>query len=603
MSKTYRGEKWFSALALILTWTLDSAMDKSRMDTVVEVLIELLSPELTPAEEQRRKYVSHLTALLRDPAVKLQQPVNIPAESYFSFLSCGVQMKHAVNFVGGRCNYQVTLSGAPSSRVPLVLSTVKFIFNNPQFNTIIRHGTGVTRPPIMHQIDGRSFKWTDVRKCVQVDDEAAGSGSWLSCTADLSLVEDVTLVLEGAIVAARPQELQVGCTGSKPPAQMLTSLRPSPQIQSVMVTFEGAGGWTANIPFNVKDRPIERTSRRKWIGRTVTNGVTALICRTLEGNGEQTTLRVNHRQPNFRLNVEHAPPGLLGEFYTLRLVVVNSERTDMRAYVDLELAPGEGMTAIADDTLVIPSGSASPTSATRELKNVDLGVIAHGSSTTLTVHVIGRNTPGERVLSIAVYFRLVNESSSVDVFARGTPGTQPSAARGFYSVIEETARIPFISPFEFDVDVSTITEDVELAHGHAPSVSDLGVYARGPKNHTSNEDPFMRETMQLVVASVKNMSPFQLELHREEMLTARATHGDGRVQLVSSSFDSQTGNVSMPGCVYRGDDIVSSSSALSSLAPRSDIQALLSTSGSRTACARTAFRSRVHVAVLEEVHG
>lgn len=207
IGKTYRKERWYMVLTSILRWSLRCAKELGSWEKAVECLVELMSDDLPMADNKRNDIQKELLDIVTiHPAANAEQhpPLIIQMDQINSFAKCFVQIKEQTNFVGSPVEYQITIktskTSPPSS---LKLSCIKIIFNDPQFNVILRDNDSQNEPEglEMHDFSENITKFT----------EDGDYLNWYTSTADLRLSKNQVKVFQGTVFPRDCGELKVRC--------------------------------------------------------------------------------------------------------------------------------------------------------------------------------------------------------------------------------------------------------------------------------------------------------------------------------------------------------------------------------------------------------
>jgi hypothetical protein len=115
--------------------------------------------------------------------------------------------------------------------------------------------------------------------------------------------------------------------------------------------------------------------------------------------------------------LQHSPPGLLTEFYGLKVLIKNGEKQDMRAYMNIscKLEEASGRISQPLNTLVLTLGAGiapervkdliyvdSSLNGSAAIEDLDLGQIARKKAISKELFLQCRNHPGNRVIVVTV---------------------------------------------------------------------------------------------------------------------------------------------------------------------------------------------------------
>lgn len=205
IGKTYRKEKWHMVLTSILRWSLRCAKELGSWERAVECLVELLADDLPMADNKRSDIQKELSDILTVHPLSTAEdhtPLVIQMDQINTFASCHVQIKKQTNFVGAPIDYQITLKtdkNSPPNKMRF--NAVKIVFNDPQYNTILKDSGAETEQKSLELID---FSNT----LTKVTDEGDYL-NWYSTEVDLGIQKNQTKVLQGLVIPQECGELKV----------------------------------------------------------------------------------------------------------------------------------------------------------------------------------------------------------------------------------------------------------------------------------------------------------------------------------------------------------------------------------------------------------
>jgi tetratricopeptide (TPR) repeat protein len=205
IGKTYRKEKWHMVLTSILRWSLRCAKELGSWERAVECLVELMSSDLPMAENKRNDVQKELLDILTvHPAANAQThaPLVIQMDQINAFATCQVQIKKQTNFVGAPVEYQVILkTNKTSPPVPFRFSAIKILFNDSQYNIILRDTRSEEDLKTMELIDFSGYLTKITEECEYMD--------WYTANADLRVLKGQTKALQGSVIPKDCGELKV----------------------------------------------------------------------------------------------------------------------------------------------------------------------------------------------------------------------------------------------------------------------------------------------------------------------------------------------------------------------------------------------------------
>lgn len=159
----------------------------------------------------------------------------------------------------------------------------------------------------------------------------AGSSKnvFLSKPVDLEIRRNMTKVFEGTL--SLPAITQEGSDKSAMPA-----VSPDLRIMSVVLILEAPAGVLALV-YKISERSLEQPSssleRRKW-WIVEANSMKSVL---LDGYGQISMIRALKTQPKLRLSLRHDFPAFVDEIFPVTVELVNEEKKEMRAIVDIEI--------------------------------------------------------------------------------------------------------------------------------------------------------------------------------------------------------------------------------------------------------------------------
>lgn len=205
IGKTYRKEKWDMVLTSILRWSLRCAKELGSWERAIECLVELLSDNLPMAENKRIDIQKELFDIMTlHPAANAEDhpPLLIQMDQINAFASCHVQIKKPTNFVGAPVEYQITLkTDKTSPPTAFRFNTVKVMFNDPQYNVVLKDNGLETEPKHIELID---FS----KNLIKVS-EKGDYLDWHSAASDLRVCKNQTKVFQGSVIPRDCGELKI----------------------------------------------------------------------------------------------------------------------------------------------------------------------------------------------------------------------------------------------------------------------------------------------------------------------------------------------------------------------------------------------------------
>ncbi|CAO3693960.1 unnamed protein product [Rhizopus stolonifer] len=407
IGKTYRKEKWNMVLTSILRWSLRCAKELKSWEKAAECLVELMSDELPMTEVKRKDIQRELSEMLVSNAER--DPLVIYMDQITSFIDCHVQIKHRTNFVGSHVDYQITLKTNKSSPpVPLRLGAVRILFNDPQYNVVLKDSNKQEEVKNTELIDFSEglVKLTEDEKYMD----------WFSAQCDLRIVKGQTKVLQGFVVPQKCTELKI--TG---------------------ISFDLLSQWQVELNCTI-DQVTENqyTGRRKWL-ESVSESTGKPIFKLLDGRGGLSSTNIMQKPPSIDMSFNHNAPALLDELFKLDITVKNTEKGLIHATLYAEIKNAEGI--VTGDYITFKQDENKEDHSVTKEYNLD--IIQAGQSVTQTAYLHGANTSGSRIIHLTVKYTVDGKDVS--------------------EIVEksEAIRIPFIAPFDASFDLCALTEKLE----------------------------------------------------------------------------------------------------------------------------------------------
>ncbi|CAO3664089.1 unnamed protein product [Rhizopus microsporus] len=414
IGKTYRKEKWNMVLTSILRWSLRCAKELGAWEKAIECLIELMSDELPMAENKRADIQREFMDMLSkhpESSVTERSPLVIHMDQINPFLTCHVQLKSPTNFVGSKVSYQIMLQTNRSSpQIPFRFNSLRILFNNSQYNTIIKD-LGI-------ETDVKNIELIDFSNDLKRIEEGDHSG-WLTTQRDLGIIKDQIKVLQGCIVPEKCGELKI--TGI------------------VLDLMSSHGQIELNYP--IGQLPEQPAARRKWL--EASDEGKKPVFKILDGRGELSIANIMQKPPSIDIEFNYNAPALLDELFALDVKIKNTETESITATLYAEIKNAEGI--VDDDYIALSSSEDDKDHAAT--KDMELGTIDSGQTVTKTIFLHGGSISGSRIINLNVKYTVIG--------------------RNFSEVVEksESVRIPFTAPFDASFELCSITERLERSIG------------------------------------------------------------------------------------------------------------------------------------------
>ncbi|TPX72790.1 hypothetical protein SpCBS45565_g00138 [Spizellomyces sp. 'palustris'] len=433
IGKTYRKEHWPNVLKDVLKWSVQCARTLGRWDVVVECLVELMSERMAGGADgnaEQEAVVQELMTILRGDGQDMTKGLRVAVDmdQIDGFLQCNVQFKKHSTYVGVSAPFQVVLTAASARSPPIALriSKIHIGFSDARFDHVILDlGNGGSSL----SSSGRRVKWLDITNCERKTLEGDDGHEVWTKKVDLEVLPGMTQVLEGVVIPGEGLDLK---------------------LLTVSVVLAAADG-QVSLNFNLSERGEDTSTRRKWC---VTDGAESIPRWVmLDGYGEQAALRVIRRQPNLSIQLTHAPPGYIDEVYWVVVEVVNEEKEEIEAYIDLEFRssgtdgadPTSHITQSFEDIAGEASSPAQPAGSDRNaISAIRLGVIPSLCRVSQRFWLRCRQNAGERVMYNTVYYRATSSST----LSNTLEAPQPSSHPDLFFRKNESIRLNFIKGFE-----------------------------------------------------------------------------------------------------------------------------------------------------------
>ncbi|CAJ0760342.1 3355_t:CDS:10 [Entrophospora sp. SA101] len=325
IAKTYRKEGWHTILESILQLSL-------RCAKVLEFIMD---------EQKRTEIQNELTNIIFRNEIENLGNIKPVILNMNETITCHVQFKQSMAFVGEPTLFQVTITTSPDSPpLPLRFSFIRFTFSDAHFNHYLKDKSHDDE-----EIDDSKIQLIDCKDCSWEEVEGGEGYAWVK---DVKLIfqKGVTRVFEGIITPKESGEshLQVVTLG-------------------ILNTK-----WRIELRFDLSGQR-ETQSRRKWLIKTAT-------VPTFKNIKEQNILKVTKKPPKLEIKANFSNPVLLDEYYPIELVVTNLESEDVKAFMNIDII--------------------------NDLKDIDLDIIPAGQSCVKTIYIIGKKTINFRTLHLVV---------------------------------------------------------------------------------------------------------------------------------------------------------------------------------------------------------
>ncbi|KAI8355688.1 Gryzun, putative trafficking through golgi-domain-containing protein [Blakeslea trispora] len=401
IGKTYRKEKWHMVLTSILRWSLRCAKELASWDRAIECLIELMSDDLPMADNKRNDVQKELLDILAssDKSPEEHKHLVVQMDQINTFLSCQAQIKQQKNFVSTPVEYQILVkTDKTSPPTPMRFQTVRILFNDPQYNVVLKDaGLEETLPPSIDLVDFSS----QLEKIVDEEDKYQG---WFTAQADLRVHKGQIKALQGSLVPHECGELKI-----------------------LSVCFDLVSPyWHVELNYGMEKMVEEHPApRRKWLQPSVNGKPNFKI---LDGRGCLSHAIIMQKPPSIDIKFEHSAPALLDELFKLNVVIKSSENEPIQATVYADMKNTEG--PIDEDYITF-----SPEISAKASQNLDVGCIQPHTSVSRAVYLHGSKAAGSRLIHVTVKYTLAGRDSS--------------------QIVEkvESVRIPFIAPFDVNFEL------------------------------------------------------------------------------------------------------------------------------------------------------
>nr|KAJ3420603.1 hypothetical protein HK105_005483 [Polyrhizophydium stewartii] len=465
IGKTYRREHWFAILASVNRWTIKCAQQLGLHSVVLEALVELLSPKVSPSIQDRQHVLSEIQAILGSgtacpslprPAARLHAQIDMDQIS--GFIQCGVQFKSPQAHVLETVHYQVHLSAAAgfgaqakSSPVSLPISHVLVKFSNSQFDLCVlplsSDGTDFSSSA---QSDAAAWNDRKVELVLCADSsrepvaQENSQAFWVKRANVAHLPAGKTCVFQGSLCASENQELW---------------------IASVHVVLETPLA-KLELVFKIPERPLSHAKRR-WLHAPDASAVPRWT--DLPGRGELSIIRIEQRKPKISARFSFVTPAYLGEYLPVTLELLSSETEPMRVFFTSRLTigaePGGPVDQHAQFVLnksdleppvceTRPQRSPSPQHHAAKME-IDVGTIAPQQRLTTEFYVRVPARPGPRMITGILSGLFI--SSPIEIAVDPETGAWDlSDTRLLSKPNDDAAIVVFESPFDVTAEVQQI---------------------------------------------------------------------------------------------------------------------------------------------------
>ncbi|KAG9304758.1 hypothetical protein G9A89_003932 [Geosiphon pyriformis] len=456
IAKTYRKEHWDAVLESILRLSLRCAKELEAWENVVEYLVELMSNNVSSTNEKRIEVQNHLMDILYENDVINSITITTPTHS---------------------------------PAIPLRFDILRLSFNDAYFNYCVTDNGNSGG-------QNQKLKWVDLRDCQLKEIE--GVGFFWTKMVNLNITKGSTLVYEGMIIPKESGEL--------------TLLSISLGLLSPY--------WKVDLNFNIAPDQSAKKVRRKWLEfGDIIDGTNAVLPKfiTLEGRGDQTSIKVTQKSAKVEIQVNHHSPALLDEHYQIELVILNLESEDVKVILNAELVSldFEVLDAyVTSDPAVIGRQS---------LNEIDVGIVPAGESSIQKIYVFGEKFPIPRTLHISVWY----------ASATSIPPTPPPTSGWIEK--EEELRIPFILPFE--VSFSSFPQYQGVSFYKLPDGESYGKLEK-----------------QLLVAKIISTGPWDIRVSGIDLILPDISDSNVKLEIKGFSTDLEDTfqqQVWRPGNVYQ----------------------------------------------------
>ncbi|KAI9481008.1 MAG: Gryzun, putative trafficking through golgi-domain-containing protein [Benjaminiella poitrasii] len=420
IGKTYRKEKWHMVLTSILRWSLRCAKELGSWEKAIESLVELMSDDLPMTENKRHDIQKELLDILTvHPTANSEKhpPLIIHMDQINAFVTCQVQIKQQTNFVGTPVDYQITLKTDKISPLkPFRFNAIRILFNNPQYNVILRDNA-------LDDDDPKPVDLIKFSESLSKITEAGEYENWFTAEADLRVFKNQTKVLHGCVVPRECGELKV--LG----------------VYLDIITSH----WQVELKYDLDKIAKEHTTtRRKWLELSTDNKP---VFKIPDGLSHLSTANILQKPPSIDLKFEHTAPALLDELFQLNVTMTSSETEPIEAILCAEIKNSE---AIVIDDYIKFTTEEEETEENSSIKEMNVGLINPGESITKAIYLHSGIVTGSRLVNVTIKYNTVGRDIAQ------------------YVEKSESLRIPFVAPF--DVNFELCAQAEKLAKMSAPDL-------------------------------------------------------------------------------------------------------------------------------------
>ncbi|KAF9363708.1 hypothetical protein BGX34_003510 [Mortierella sp. NVP85] len=465
IGKTYRKEGWNLILTSILKWSVQCAKQLEFWETVVECLVEMMSPDMPSTTEKRQSSFNELVSILYNdthPANNVvHKPLVLSMPQINSFAACAVQFQKRQASVSSQCRFQVQVStpgGEEALPRPFRISYIHVEFSDPSLNHYFEDPRPYTNDESA-QVDagtmritdrtGRSLEWTDCTQCTfgELHNIVDKSQSAWKKDVNLDIRPFETKVFEGIIIPATEQVVKV--------------LKVTLGIVS--------SHWKIALEFPSQNLDQDQTQqhhhmpsegeppRRQWleIQNSTADSAPKLRLKNLDQGVRRTTeLCIVPRESKVEIKALFKSPAYLDEFFPVKIKVRNGETCPVAMELDVDLQPMDSSIESQDSIVLDPQAAADSIMAgTAEMTQTLKGISLAPSSATNDTGENGNEIPVGQWAEQTVYVKALEIPSQRTIVCKVRyPLSLDKDQTKTWTEKQYSFRVLFIPPFDAGVD-------------------------------------------------------------------------------------------------------------------------------------------------------
>ncbi|KAG0246951.1 hypothetical protein BGX31_003438 [Mortierella sp. GBA43] len=536
IGKTYRKENWTLILTSILKWSVQCAKELGYWETVVECLIEMMSPDMPSTTEKRQSSFSELIDILYNDNhlanTVVHKPLVLSMPQINSFVNCVVQFQKPQASVSSESRFQLQIStrgGEEALPKPLRISFIQVEFSDSTLNHRFEDPRPYTNEEESHPADGvlrttdrtgRTLEWIDCSQCslenLGTDTDKPQSVWKKDLNLDIRPFE--TKVIEGVIVPATEQVVKV----------LKITLGVVSNHWNVALEFPSQDIAQEQEQTQQHHMPPEgEPPKRQWLeAQDSTEGSPKLRFKYLDRGSRRTTeLCIVPRESKVEINTLFKSPAYLDEFFAIKIKVRNGETRPVSMEMDVDLQPIDPSIESQDSIVLDPHAEADATpGTTQSLRGIRLVRSSKGSENDeegipvgqwaeQVVYVKALGIPSSRTVVCKVRYQISLDKDQTSTWTEK----------------QHSFRTLFILPFDAQVDyILQPTAPALTRNGHDSRDATNGIPAILEPNQTDDRHgtvvipALMQKEDYLMSTRVNNEGPWPVEVQEVKLITNTA---------------------------------------------------------------------------------